>query len=67
MLLLLQDQYAWLSLDPATYYVNSVPVAWNWGEFILANGLIFISVLGSAVLPVKILSKILPTQVLRMQ
>lgn len=67
ILLLLQDQYAWLSLDPATYYVNSVPVAWNWGEFILANGLIFISVLGSAVLPVKILSKILPTQVLRMQ
>ena len=65
--LYLEYQIKFLPLDPQTYYVDAVPVAWNWGGFLWANGLIFTAVLLSSLLPAKILSKILPSQVLRMQ
>ncbi|MFM1884488.1 MAG: hypothetical protein RL168_672, partial [Bacteroidota bacterium] len=59
--------FQFLPLDPQTYYVDAVPVAWNWVGFLLANLLIFIAVLLTSLVPAKILSKILPSQVLRMQ
>ncbi|NDD47594.1 MAG: FtsX-like permease family protein, partial [Flavobacteriia bacterium] len=66
-LLWAQDRFQFLPLDPQTYYVDAVPVAWNWVGFLLANLLIFIAVLLTSLVPAKILSKILPSQVLRMQ
>jgi lipoprotein-releasing system permease protein len=66
-LLWAQDRFKFLPLDPQTYYVDAVPVAWNWVGFLLANLLIFIAVLLTSLVPAKILSKILPSQVLRMQ
>ncbi|MFM1884558.1 MAG: hypothetical protein RL168_742 [Bacteroidota bacterium] len=65
--LYLEDRFEFLPLDPQTYYVDAVPVAWNWKAFLLANVLIFTTVLLSSLVPAKILSKILPSQVLRMQ
>jgi lipoprotein-releasing system permease protein len=66
-LLWTQDRFQFLPLDPQTYYVDAVPVAWNWVGFLVANLLIFIAVLLTSLVPAKILSKILPSQVLRMQ
>ena len=55
-----------LPLDPQTYYVDHVPVSWDWSGFLLANLFIITAVLATSVLPAKILSKFHPSQVLRM-
>ncbi len=61
-------QWTWkfLPLDPYTYYVDHVPVSWDWFGFAAANLFIITSVLTTSVLPAKILSKFHPSQVLRM-
>lgn len=66
-LLWAQSTYGFLPLDAETYYVDHVPVSWNWTGFLAANLLIFIAVLGTSILPAKILSKFHPSQVFRMQ
>ncbi|MDC3353920.1 hypothetical protein OAV84_02375 [Schleiferiaceae bacterium] len=67
LILWAQSTWGFLPLDAETYYVNQVPVSWNWPGFLAANLLIFIAVLGTSILPAKILSKFHPSQVLRMQ
>ena len=62
-----QDLWNLLPLDPDTYYVYHVPVKWDWVAFTWANMLIFGAIIGTSWLPAKILSKIHPSQVLRMQ
>ena len=33
----IQSQFEVFKLDPATYYVNHVPVEMNWGLYLLLN------------------------------
>lgn len=66
-LLYIQERYEIIGLDPQTYYVDTVPVFWDWSSFLVINLGIFLAVVIAALLPLKILSKIRPEQVLRMQ
>ncbi len=61
-------QWTWhfLPLEPQTYYIDHVPVSWDWSGFFAANLFIIAVVLASSILPAKILSKFRPAQVLRM-
>jgi lipoprotein-releasing system permease protein len=65
-LLYAQFQFQILELDPVTYYVDHVPVAWDWWSFFMANLLVFTTVTVTAWLPSRILAKIRPADVLRM-
>jgi lipoprotein-releasing system permease protein len=46
-----QDHWQWIQLDPATYYVQTVPIAWPWGEWAVLNALLFGLVLLTMALP----------------
>ena len=46
-----QSRWHWLKLDPKTYYVATVPIAWPWAEWIALNGLMYVLVLVSMTLP----------------
>lgn len=61
-----QDATHWLYLNPETYYISYVPIAWPIGRFIAVNILVFSTVTLTAWLPARLLSKIRPAEVLRM-
>lgn len=46
-----QSRWNWLTLDPKTYYVSTVPIAWPWGEWLGLNALMYVLVLVSMSLP----------------
>ncbi|KGN98943.1 hypothetical protein HQ36_00105 [Porphyromonas gingivicanis] len=54
-----------LSLDPSSYYVSKVPVAWNWLGFILVNiGTFTLSML-FLLFPIRIIARIRSIQTIR--
>ncbi|HSF53826.1 MAG TPA: FtsX-like permease family protein [Algoriphagus sp.] len=61
----LQDQFKLVPLDAASYYMNYVPIDWNWPMFIWLN--IGIALLTSLVLwiPVMVISRIDPIKSIR--
>lgn len=61
-----QDATHWLQLNPETYYISYVPIAWPIARFIGVNLLVFSTVTLTAWLPARLLSKIRPAEVLRM-
>ncbi|NCC09102.1 MAG: ABC transporter permease [Bacteroidia bacterium] len=62
---LLQAQFGLFRLDPQTYYVDTVPVAFNWGWWLLINlGTLFASV-SMLIGPSFLISKINPASSMR--
>ena len=58
----LQWQFKVMPLDPDTYYMSSVPIAWTWIPFLLLN-ILFASILMLIqLIPVVMVSKINPAQ-----
>ncbi len=66
---LLFIQYYWgiIPLDPETYYISTVPVAWPWINILNANLFIFITLTLTTWITSMILSKIHPSRVLQSQ
>jgi lipoprotein-releasing system permease protein len=60
-----QSRWHWLALDPKTYYVATVPIAWPWAEWIALNGLMYVLVLVSMTLPAWYLGKQKPIRSLQ--
>ncbi|WP_025742658.1 ABC transporter permease [Aquimarina pacifica] len=66
-LLLLQQKYEIVSLNPETYYVNTAPIYIDWGYiFILNIGTMLLCLL-MLLIPSYIISKISPTKSIRFQ
>lgn len=66
-ILLCAVQYYWhlVPLDPASYYVNFVPVAFTWGYWLLLNiGIVAVTLL-MLLAPAQIISRINPARVIR--
>ena len=65
ILLFLQYQFKIISLDPESYYVDSVPVSFPLLYFLLLNiaGIIFTTLM--LVIPSAIISRISPAKVIR--
>jgi len=64
-LLFLQQQTGFISLDPNTYYVKEVPIYIDVATVLWLNGLTLAVCLAFLVLPSFIISRIPPTQVLK--
>ena len=61
----LQDTYHLVPLDPANYYMEYVPILWNWSSLILLN-LATVALVNLVLLfPVLIISRISPIRSLR--
>ncbi|MEW7280449.1 FtsX-like permease family protein [Aquimarina sp. 2201CG1-2-11] len=66
-LLLLQENYGVIKLNPETYYVSTAPVYINFGHIVLLNvGTIILCVL-MLLIPSYIITKITPTKSIRFQ
>lgn len=64
-LLYLQSQYHFLSLNPESYYVDYIPVEWNFYDWLLLNAGVVTNCLFFMFLPTFIISKMSPAQILR--
>ena len=65
VLLFLQFQFNIIKLDPAVYYVNSVPVDLNFFNIILLNILVLVTSFLMLIIPSSVVSKLNPTTMLR--
>lgn len=61
----LQSKFQFLTLDPKNYYMEFVPIEWNWGIIILLNVLIFTMVSLVLMIPTMIISRISPMKSIR--
>lgn len=58
----LQRQFKLMPLDPDTYYMSSVPIAWTWTAFFLLNVLFAFILMLIQLIPVIMVSRINPAQ-----
>ena len=62
---ILQDKFQFLTLDPKNYYMEFVPIEWNWSIIIMLNILTFIMVSLVLTIPTMIISTISPIKSIR--
>lgn len=63
----LQDAFHLLPLDPASYYVSYVPIAWTWGAWALLNIGTLALIMLILLLPASIVSHISPARVMHFE
>lgn len=66
-LLFLQDQTNFIKLDPESYFVSAVPVAWVWDEFLLTNIGVIVVCLIALWLPTLFATGIRPVHALKFE
>ena len=65
-LLLLQNYYHLIELDPSYYYVTHVPVYFHFGYFLFFNAVCFFAAILSLWIPSQVISRISPAKSIRM-
>ncbi len=61
----LQSKFQIFTLDPKNYYMEFVPIEWNWNIIILLNMLTFITISFVLIIPTMIISRISPMKSIR--
>ena len=61
----LQDTFKFITLDPHNYYMDYVPIGWNWEIVILLNVAVFVVVTLVLLLPTAIVTRISPIKAIR--
>ncbi len=61
----IQDRFKLIPLNPQNYYMEYVPIQWDWSMVILLNFLTFIIITSVLVLPTMIISRIQPIRAIR--
>ena len=61
----LQDTFKFITLDPHNYYMDYVPIGWNWEIVILLNVAVFVVVTLVLLLPTAIVTRINPIKAIR--
>ena len=61
----LQDKYQFLTLDPKNYYMEYVPISWNWGIILFLNAMTFVLVSLTLLIPTMVISHISPIKSIR--
>ncbi|HNV28244.1 MAG TPA: FtsX-like permease family protein, partial [Cyclobacteriaceae bacterium] len=61
----LQYQFKFISLNPHDYYMEYVPIEWNWGTVVILNIIVFVTVLIVLLLPTRFITRINPIQAIR--
>jgi lipoprotein-releasing system permease protein len=62
-----QYYFHWLTLDPENYFLDTVPVAWVWNQFVYINIGTFLICCIAMFLPTLIVSRITPMKAIRFQ
>jgi len=65
LLLLVQQQFGVIKLNPENYYVNQAPVYFNWGYIVLLNALTVAICFAVLLIPSYIITKISPVKAIR--
>ena len=65
LLLLVQQHFGVVKLNPANYYVNQAPVYFNWGYIMLLNALTVAICFAVLIIPSYIITKISPVKAIR--
>ena len=65
LLLLMQQHFGIIKLNPENYYVNQAPVYFNWGYIMLLNALTIIICFTVLLIPSYIITKISPVKAIR--
>lgn len=66
-LIFLQDKFGLVHLDPATYYVDAVPVIFNWGLFAILNIITLVISLFILIAPSYLITHIRPSTAMRFE
>lgn len=61
----IQNRFRLIKLDPTNYYMNYVPIEWNWWIVLTINVCTFLVVLAITYLPSLIIRKISPVEALK--
>ncbi|MEM6299767.1 MAG: FtsX-like permease family protein, partial [Bacteroidota bacterium] len=61
----LQYYFELIPLDPANYYMTTVPIAWTWSHFLKVNLIIITLVLLVIFIPVQAVMRIKPSEAIR--
>lgn len=64
-LAILQDKFKLIPLDAENYYMDFVPIEWNWGIIVLMNVLVFIVVSLVLMVPTIIISRLNPVKAIK--
>ena len=65
LLLLAQQEFGIIKLNPENYYVNQAPVYLNWGYILLLNGLTILVCFTVLLIPSYIITRISPVKAIR--
>jgi lipoprotein-releasing system permease protein len=63
----LQYQYGFIKLNPEVYYLDAVPIEFNFWNFIFINALTFSTCMVALLLPSRVVSRISPIKALKFQ
>ncbi|MBK0404583.1 ABC transporter permease [Adhaeribacter sp. BT258] len=61
----IQYYFQLIPLDPENYYMDTVPIHWNFGVIMILNAAIFLLTLLSVLLPTALVSRIKPVKAIR--
>lgn len=61
----LQFRFKFFTLNPHDYYMEYVPIEWNWWMVILLNAVVFITVSLVLLLPTRFITRIRPIEAIR--
>lgn len=67
ILLFVQQQWGLIHLNPSTYYVDTVPVVFHWGAFLVINLTTLVLTILSLVVPSYMISRIQPSKAIRFE
>src|SRR5690606_9667969 len=63
--ILLQKKFKLIRLNPANYYVDSVPVLFDWQQIILLNAIVLVICIAFMIIPAQYVSRISPIKSIR--
>lgn len=62
---LIQEKFQLVALDPASYYMNFVPISWNWPIFFILNAAVLLVTTLVLFIPAMLISNIQPIKAIR--
>ena len=61
----LQYQFRFIPLDPENYYMNYVPIGWNWIAFLLVNLLTIVLTFLALLIPTVVIANVKPVKAIK--
>ena len=62
-----QDFFQWIKLPQEDYFIETVPIAWVWGRFLMVNLGVIVVCTVTMLIPTIIINRISPLQAIRFE